>query len=218
MKDIFDEDYFDEDYFERGIETGKSLYSGYYWMPKRTFKIARAFLKEMNVNKEESIIDYGTAKGFFVKALRKLNYEAFGIDISKYAVSHADLEIKKYIFLSTKKNYDVGFAKDVCEHIFSKKSFEKMLKEMKTLAKRWLVVVPLGDGKKYIIPEYDEDESHFIKQTKEWWVNIFKKNGFEIIKTKYRIKGIKDNWYDLPKGNHKGNLFLNLKLKEKNEN
>lgn len=205
---------FDKDYFERGIETGKSLYSGYHWMPKRTFKMSRAFLKEMNVKNRESIIDYGAAKGFFVKALRRLNYEAFGVDISKYAVSHADPEIKKYIFLSTKRNYDVGFSKDVCEHAFNEKNLEEMLEEMRTLAKRWLIVVPLGDGKKFTIQKYNEDSSHFIKQPKEWWINIFKEKGFEVIETKYRIKGIKDNWYNPPKGNHKGNLFLNLKSKK----
>ncbi len=208
MKSIFD-----EDYFERGVETGKSLYTNYRWMPKRMFKIANAFLKEMSIEKSETIIDYGAAKGFLVKALRRLGYNAFGVDISKYAISHADSEIKKYMFLKTTKKYDVGIVKDVFEHAPNVRELEKMISQIKVLSNRWFVVVPLGDGVEYVLPEYSKDPSHFIKQPKEWWINILEKNRFEVIESKYRVKGMKDNWYNPPKGHPKSNLFLHIRAK-----
>lgn len=204
---------FDKDYFERGPEMEKSLYRNYHWMPKRMFKMARAFIKEMNLKKRETIIDYGCAKGFFVKALRRLGYQAYGVDISKYAVANADPEIKKYVFLTTKGHYDIGFAKDVLEHSLDEGFLKLVLNEMRNLADRWLVIVPTGDGEHYTIPAYEKDPSHIIKQPSKWWIEMFKKNDFAILQTKYRIKGIKDKWRHNPKGNPKGNLFLELKSK-----
>ena len=114
---------FDEDYFERGPETGKSIYQHYHWLPKMTFGMARAFINEMKPQKHETIIDYGCAKGFFVKALRRLGYQAYGVDISKYAIEHADPEVKKYVFIKPKGHYHLGFTKDVLEHSFSDEGF-----------------------------------------------------------------------------------------------
>jgi len=205
---------FDRDYFERGVETGKSMYTNYHWMPKTTLRAARAFIGEMNPKKTETIIDYGCAKGFFVKALRRLGYQAYGVDISQYAVNNADPEIKKYVSLATKRRYDIGFAKDVLEHSFLEESFLKsVLNEMRNLAERWLVVVPMGFEENFIIQAYEKDPSHTIRQPSEWWIDMFKKNNFEIKQAKYRIDGIKDNWFYGPTGNPKGNLFLELKSK-----
>ena len=169
--------------------------------------MAKAFIKEMDVKKNEEIIDYGCAKGFFVKALRKLGYRAYGVDASRYAVEHADPEIKRYLSFTSKKHYDVGFVKDVLEHAFNENFLKVMLKEIRELASRWLAIIPLGDGKKYIISAYERDPSHFIKQTKKWWIEIFEKSGFQVIQSKYRLKGIKDNW----RYESKGNLFLKLR-------
>lgn len=205
---------FDEDYFERGLETGKSMYTNYHWMPKITFKTARAFINEMNPKKTDTIIDYGCAKGFFVKALRKLGYQAYGVDISKYAVENADPEIKQYVSLSAGGRYDIGFTKDVLEHSFADDDFLKsVLAEMRSLADRWLVVVPVGFEEHFIIPAYEKDPSHIVRQPSGWWIKMFKKNNFDIRQTKYRVDGIKDNWFYGPKGDPKGNLFLELKSK-----
>jgi len=205
---------FDGDYFERGVETGKSMYTDYHWMPKTTFRAAQAFVSEMNPGKTETIIDYGCAKGFFVKALRRMGYQAYGVDISKYAIENADPEIKQYLSLSASGHYDIGFTKDVLEHSFANNDFlNSVLAEMRSLADRWLVVVPVGFEEHFIIPAYEKDPSHIIRQPSGWWVEIFQENNFDISQTKYRMEGIKDNWFYGPRGNPKGNLFLELKSK-----
>lgn len=205
---------FDEDYFEKGPETGKSGYTNYHWMPKRTFRMASAFVQEMKPKKTDTIIDYGCAKGFFVKALRRLGYQAYGVDISKYAITNADSEVKEYVSLASGGHYDIGFSKDVLEHSFPDEDFLKsVLAEMRNLADKWLVAIPIGYEENFIIPAYEKDPSHMIKQPSEWWLDLFKKNNFEVRQVKYRVDGIKDNWFYGPKGDPKGNLFLELKSK-----
>ena len=66
------EDY-DEDYFERGLSSGKSGYDNYRWLPELTIKFAYKIIKELNLREGDRVLDYGCAKGFFVKALRILD-------------------------------------------------------------------------------------------------------------------------------------------------
>ena len=80
---------YDEDYFERGVETGKSLYSNYRWIPELTIPICAELIMQLKIGPEDTILDFGCAKGFIVKALRLLHREAYGVDISEYAIKQA---------------------------------------------------------------------------------------------------------------------------------
>lgn len=44
-----------------------------------------------------NVLDVGCAKGFLVKALRNLGIQAYGIDISEYALSKAEASIRPYL-------------------------------------------------------------------------------------------------------------------------
>jgi len=44
-----------------------------------------------------NVLDVGCGMGFFVKYLRYLNVNVYGIDISKYAISFADDSVRKYL-------------------------------------------------------------------------------------------------------------------------
>lgn len=206
--------FFDEDYFERGIETGKSLYTNYRWMPERSFAEAHDLILGLNIHKDHSILDFGCAKGFLIKALVLLGYDAYGTDISEYAIKNAEQAIKERVFLldeffvSTKR-FNYGFCKDVLEHCPSDEILEKTLVNMNKLAKKWLLIVPLGDGEEYIIPLYSQDPSHFIKQTLEWWIDRISKY-FKVIDRNYQMGKIKEKWFKI---NPRANLFLILEAK-----
>ena len=43
--------------------------------------------KDMDLDDNEKVLDFGCAKGFTVKALRLLGYKAYGVDVSEYAIS-----------------------------------------------------------------------------------------------------------------------------------
>jgi SAM-dependent methyltransferase len=204
---------FDKDYFENGVGTGKSLYSNYRWMPEISFPIAHDIVLSLGITKEDKIIDFGCAKGFLVKAFTLMGYDAYGVDISKYAIENAEPEIKDRVFLkgknSVKEKYDFGICKDVLEHCLNTKNLEQILEQMNELANKWFVAIPLGNGRKYFIPAYDLDPSHFIKQPKEWWLKKFSEN-FKVEKYSESAGQIKRKWVEQ---DPRGNLFAILTLK-----
>ena len=62
-------------------------------------------------------VDYGCAKGFLVHALRLLGSNAWGEDISEYAVENCHPSVKDYVSLPNDNTYDLLICKDVLEHI-----------------------------------------------------------------------------------------------------
>ena len=206
---------YNEDYFEHGVQTGKSGYQDYRWLPEMTIKFVHKISKELGLREGDKVLDYGCAKGFMVKALRILDICAFGCDISRYSIYNADKEVALYVKLMSGCNipFDESFrqiiAKDVFEHL-TQEQLEITLKECKRVSDRLFVIVPLGDGEKFIIPEYENDVTHILRKPREWWEQKFYDNGWELDRFSYRIIGMKDNWAKYPKGN--GFFFLKRRL------
>ena len=183
---------YQRDYFERGIETGKSLYTNYRWLPDLTIPMASVMIDYLKIQKGQSVIDIGCAKGYLVKALRWLGRDAWGFDISDYAIENADPEISQYLS-KTLPNQDFHFAiaKDVFEHI----KLVDLRRLLTKLSSRVLfVIVPLGNGKKYNIKSYELDTTHLHKQPLDWWCELLKGNGWKVKSSVPRVRGLKDNW------------------------
>ena len=56
-------------------------------MPELTLPLAHHIAVDCNLDKHQTICDFGCAKGYLVYALRLLGYDAYGVDISEYAIS-----------------------------------------------------------------------------------------------------------------------------------
>lgn len=204
-------DYYDEDYFETGTMSGRSCYSYYRWMPEVTLRMAMAMIEYGQITRDQRVLDFGCAKGFLVRAMRILFREAWGCDSSEYAISHCDVEVKKYLGL-TKSNtglpfdtdFDICISKDVFEH-FAYADIPVILQTIAAKSKQILTVVPLGDGKKYIIDAYEDDQSHIIRENADWWLERHREAGFKIVKWAYHVEGIKDSWKKI---DQEGNLVL----------
>lgn len=69
---------YDREYFEYGVETGKSNYQNYRWIPELTIPMAMTIIDLLGIKPNESVLDYGCAKGYLVKALRMLHRNAWG--------------------------------------------------------------------------------------------------------------------------------------------
>lgn len=201
---------FDYDYFEIGEEKKKSLYTNFQWLPSISFPIANT-IKKFYPNKR--ILDYGCAKGFIVYALRLLNVEAYGYDISKYAIKNCKKEVSSYLF--NKKGdvpyVDVIFIKDVLEHL-PYNLIDKELNWMFKMCNEAFFIVPLGEDGKYRIIEYAFDITHIIIEDEEWWSKKFIKVGFKIKEFYHQKEGIKDNWISR---NHCGNGIFFLEKDNK---
>ena len=201
----FDGTFYDSDYFERGKESGKGWLENYRWLPRRSFKEAFAIADYVGLTDDDYVLDVGCAKGFIVRALRELEYKADGCDISDYALSFAPEGCWNCSDWTTHYNYGYTHIviKDMLEHL-TIEQLDDLLTTLKNIAKKLLVIVPIGDDGVYRIPEYHTEISHIIAEDEDWWTLKFKENGWNIIKSDSHVSGLKDNWKDHAggKGNH----------------
>jgi SAM-dependent methyltransferase len=196
---------YDRDYFEDGVRKGVSLYENFRWMPHISLPIANLIKKRYPGKR---ILDYGCAKGFIVYALRLLEVEAYGYDISKYAIKNCKSEVASFLYdqRTIIPEVDVIFIKDTFEHMTYDTIFEE-LKWIQSYCEEALAVIPLGEDGRYRIPEYGFDATHIITEDEEWWITMFRNAGFIVSEFYHHISGLKDNWVSHnPYGN--GVFFL----------
>ncbi len=202
---------YDEDYFERGIQTGKSGYQNYVWMPELTIKMAHHLVLSLPLSPADRVLDFGCAKGFLVKALRLLDVDAYGVDISEYAISRIDPAVRDVCSRVTgpldpacfPRDYDWLLSKDVFEHL-SERQLAELLTVARTRVRRMFAAIPLGreDGTGYVVPEYDRDVSHVIVKPLHWWIETFERNGWNVNSATHSFRGVKDSWtLTWPRGN-----------------
>lgn len=207
---------YDEDYYERGIESGKSCYQNYRWMPELTIPMAMTIIDLLKIKPHETILDFGCAKGFLVKAFRLLHRDAFGVDISKYAISNADPTITYFCkphtdFSIFPEKFNYCISKDVFEHI-PEEILPDKLNCLK--ANKMFVVVPLGDENEFTAPANNFDKTHVTCKPIEWWSDLFVANNWIPKLITFRVNGIKDSYYDSYPESH-GFFILENNRKEK---
>lgn len=166
-----------EEYFERGEELKLSGYSQYKWLPDETLPMAAYMKRFVGIRDGNSVLDYGCAKGFLVKALRMLGVEATGYDISEYAINNADPGVKQYVSTTLKADpmsYDFVVSKDCMEHI-PEEELEPLLKKLfEATRKALLIIVPLSgvDGGEYLCPRDEGDKTHKVRWTLMTWMKV----------------------------------------------
>jgi hypothetical protein len=189
--------YFDRDYYERGIESGKSLYQNYRWMPEQTIPMAMTIIDYLDIKRGEKILDFGCAFGYLVKAFRLLYRDAWGFDISNYALSKIDSETTPFCSPTDvlSESFDYCIAKDVFEHM-NESEIRSRLKKIKS--KVLFAIIPLGESiKGYNAPSNNLDRSHIICENEFWWIDFFNSTGYwNVTDFRFRVDGIKDSYYE----------------------
>lgn len=193
---------YDADYFLRGKETGKSLYSNYRWLPELTLPMVNSIIAHLGIKQSDTILDFGCARGYTVKALRQLGYNAYGYDISQWALENADPQVRGYLIANESTMYTGDFdwviAKDVLEHVRSIDEVVDMLKYVSRVGV--FAVVPLAHCSEYDVPDYEKDVTHVHRRPLSWWVGCFHQSGWSV-EGRYRVNGVKDNYAQYPMGN-----------------
>lgn len=190
------EDYFDKDYYLNGPATGKSNYADYRWLEDRTILMVLSIAKYLGMEKGSTVLDFGCARGYTVKAFRHIGMDAYGVDTSKWAIENCDPDVKGYVstdFNSLMYEYVIG--KDVCEHI----PYQELIRITRFLlsktSKSLFLVVPLAwaDGGEYAGPKDEKDPSHCIRWELLTWMEFLRDmdNGFTVNGSFY-IPGVKD--------------------------
>ena len=198
---------FDREYFEQGPMTGKSLYTNYRWMPELTIPLCHHLSRECPFEIDETILDFGCAKGYITYALRLLGYKAWGVDISEYAISQAPKEVNGYVEMIepyaelSPRHWNWIICKDILEHI-PYDHIDEQLQILSEACDDLIAMVPLGDGMKYNIEAYEHDVTHHIREPLEWWNDKFTSNGFGVDVETHDLGPFKSNWQGIhPEGN-----------------
>lgn len=158
---------YDEEYYRS--HCGEAYERGRGW--EEIFGVyADRIVKEIHPKKT---LDIGCAKGFLVEALRNRGVEAYGIDVSDYAVSQAREDVKQYCRVQSAVNpleerYDLITCIEVLEHM-EQKDISLAIQRMCEAADDILFSSTPFD--------YTED-SHVSVHTPEYWVEQFAYNGF----------------------------------------
>ena len=181
---------YDKKYFEDGVRAKVSGYENYRWIPQRSISEALEIKKNFDF---KTCVDFGCANGFLVHALRILGCEAFGEDISDYALENCHPRVRNYLSKPNEFKYDLMICKDVLEHIPSEE-LPAFLKKLLKKADQFLFVVPFGDNDLFRIREYEIDITHVTKKDEEWWFELFKNQGLKIEKFSYEFGAIKEKW------------------------
>src|SRR5690349_17560182 len=112
---------YDADYFLRGKELGISGYTDYRWLPELTMPMVASMVRHLGIQPDDTILDFGCARGYVVRAFREMGYEAFGYDASTWALDNADPVTAPYLYREESSIIGSDFAwviaKDVLEHI-----------------------------------------------------------------------------------------------------
>ena len=168
---------FGEDYYINGIETGVSNYENYRWLPELTLPMAKSFIEIFGVAKGDTVLDFGAAMGFFVKALREHRVKAFGVDISEWAVKNCDPDVVGYVYNKIEDCppfFNHVFSKDVFEHIPMEELIKVLVKIFSICTESAIFIVPLAkcEGGEYIYPNDELDKTHIHRKTLQGWVDL----------------------------------------------
>ena len=188
-------DVYGADYYFYGVESGKSCYQNYRWIPELTMPLAMTMIDLLRIEKHNTILDFGCALGYLVKAFRLLHRQAWGIDISEFAIENTDLSVRQYCSCSlpaTPEVFDFCIAKDVFEHVPAN-NLKKLLEEIP--AQTMFAIMPLGKEGNYTAPSNNMDVTHCICEDIYWWENLFINAGWFVQNKGYKVSGIKEQYY-----------------------
>lgn len=191
---LYDEDY----YMRRG---GGSPYVGYpvidsgYSEDTKFQKLAAEVIQELGVCR---ILDLGCADGIFVRRLQGNGMDAYGVDISQYAVQNA---VCSHVYLGDARTipfhdamFDSIVSHDFMEHMHPD-DMEIVLREQRRVLRQ-------GGVAFHFIPFYEEYktpvsiDAHLCNANKQWWDHLFSQVPYFVVE----YAPAKDNQWDYSNG------------------
>ena len=124
-------------------------------------KIAARIVSDIN---PRTVLDVGCAMGFLVERLRARGVEAWGIDISEYAISRVTPQIKDFCSVGSitdpqTRNYDLIVSIEVLEHIPAEKT-SQVVEHLCQYTDDLLVSIP---------PSVFKEPTHINSRPTEYW-------------------------------------------------
>lgn len=126
-----------------------------------------------------SVLEVGCATGWFVKAARSLSLDAYGVDVSAWAIAHPAPGMVNFIFEQSIVNVDDG---DLFDAVVSFEVLEHVPEDVVPDALTamidatrsgglWVHRIALADSAHD--HHADDDATHVTIRTREWWMEQF---------------------------------------------
>lgn len=174
----YDISYFDGDKSEKTHEAGYSTYVRQFGNPKKDslgefWLDVAADLAFKYQLQGKTVLELGCAKGFIVKSLRDLGVNAYGIDISEYAVGQCETEVASFIQVADvlthlqnlpSGSFDWIISRDFL-NCFTDTQIKKMIPEMNRVAVSQVHLETLKGNVKYYNMKANWDYLNFKKGT-----------------------------------------------------
>lgn len=144
-----------------------------YTQGYQDFPIHEQVVELILSRKPESVLDVGCAMGFIVKRLRERGIDAYGIDISHYAISRAPAEVKPYLQVAPAheipfpdKRFDLIYCASVLEHI-PEEFTDQVIAEFQRVANRAILGIAYKDL--HSLLDVHSDITHVNIKDEAWW-------------------------------------------------
>lgn len=157
---MINKDFFDKDYFVGGTKSHYYQYGIAEDMIKRCHEIAVKY-------SPKRLLDFGCAYGYFVEQFRRMEIDAYGVDVSNYAISQSP--VPRYVFETDgihipfpNNFFDLTVSWDVLEHI-PEEHLDTVVSELNRVSQRqWHIIATVPNP-------VDKDKSHVTMHPLYWW-------------------------------------------------
>lgn len=170
-----------EMYFDGPRDYG---YGGYRydgrWVP-----VAKDIIKYYNLKPGDKVLDIGAAKGFLVKDLLSCGIDAYGLDISPYALQHCESEVVGRLHLGSADS--LPFPDNSFDCVISLNTIHNFSRADAIVAMQEIQRVSKGKSfvqvDSYYTPEQKEIFESWVLTAKfydypEGWIELFKEAGY----------------------------------------
>ena len=104
-------------------------------------------------------------------------------------------------YIAIENNYRCARVEQSRKH-FGLNELDQLISKFKRISNKGVFcIIPLAEDGRYVIPSYELDQTHIIREDIDWWTNKFKENGFTLQTVAYKMKNIKENYTKWERGN-----------------
>ena len=170
MSEIYNREY----YKQYDVGVGKVDYEGSVYTEGFLTAVADYIVEGLH---PKSVLDAGCAMGYLVAALRDRGVEAYGVDISEYAISKVREDIRPYCAVGSlteplpdglPKRYDLVVTIEVLEHLYEEDG-KQAIHNLCALSDRIIFSST---------PDDFAERTHVNVQQREYWARLFAAEGF----------------------------------------
>ncbi|MBV8718720.1 MAG: glycosyltransferase [Chloroflexi bacterium] len=133
-------------------------------------EMARCIVRDLQ---PQSVLDAGCALGMLVEALRKLGVDAWGVDVSTYAIGQVPQDVRQFCSVASvtddlNRDYDLVTCIEVLEHLRPHDADQAVA----NFASHTHTVLLSST------PDDYQEPTHLNVQPPEYWVGMFARHGF----------------------------------------